>query len=241
MIRMPKTACPLPGSRQPGPRTTRLATGRLRQAALAMVAVAAMAIGIGGLMHRGASIAQAYPEPSIVPVSWQLDFTSEKPRAIAVRDLSGQLRWYWYITYKVTNHSGEDRLFVPEVQIATDQGDLVRAGQDVPTAVFFAIKEKLGNTLLESPNQVVGKILQGDDYARESVAVWPAFSHDIDELSIFVTGLSGESTTVKNPMTQEEVIVRKTRMLTYRVPGDDMNTPPAQQAITPADSQWIMR
>lgn len=236
-------ACEVKMNRAPQPANVCLAKSMMRTVRpMGLWALAlAGACALGGVLPGVQGTAQAYLEPSIVPTSWDLNFTSDKPRAIAVEDISGETRWYWYITYKVTNHTGEERLFVPEVQIATDQGDLIRAGQNVPSSVFFAIKEKLGNKLLESPNQVVGKLLQGEDFARESVVIWPAFKHDIDQLSVFVTGLSGESGMVKNPLTHEDVIVRKTRMLTYRFPGDDLSTPPRQQAVLDVDSEWIMR
>lgn len=187
------------------------------------------------------SLTQAYPEPAIVPQSWDLNITYAKPQPIAVTDVSGKMQWYWYVTYKVVNNTGEDQLFVPEVQIATDAGDLVRSGKEVPSAVFFAIKQKQGNNLLESPNLVVGKLLQGEDFARESVIVWPAFEHDISELNLFISGLSGETTVIKNPQSGEPVIVRKVLMQTYAFPGDDLNTPRDQQTIEDEGKQWIMR
>lgn len=184
---------------------------------------------------------QAYPEPSIVPRSWDLKVTWEKPRSIAVKDIQGRYQWYWYMTYKVVNNTGQDRLFVPEVEIATDQGDLVRSNQHVPSAVFFAIKEKLGNSLLQSPNQVVGKLLQGDDFARESVVIWPVFDHGISQVSVFFAGLSGETGAIENPQTGEKVLVRKVLMINYSLPGDTMVTPKGQQTINEDSHRWIMR
>jgi hypothetical protein len=185
--------------------------------------------------------AQAYAEPSIVPQSWDLTFTHSVPRPIAVRDTAGDLQWYWYITYKVVNNTSEDRLFVPEVEISTDEGDLIRSGQNVPTAVFFAIKEKERNTLLESPNQVVGRLLQGNDHARESVIIWPAFKHNISQLTLFIAGLSGETSAIKNPLTDEPVTVRKSLMIEFSTPGDTVSYTPDKQTILPVDQQWIMR
>jgi len=188
-----------------------------------------------------ASSTQAYAEPAIVPQSWDLTFTHNTPRPIAVRDAAGDIKWYWYMTYKVVNNTNEDRLFVPEVEIATDEGDLIRSGQNVPTAVFFAIKEKERNTLLESPNQVVGRLLQGNDHARESVIVWPAFKHNINQLIIFVAGLSGETSSVANPLTNEPVTVRKSLMIEFKTPGDNVRYTPDKHTIIPVDQQWIMR
>ncbi|MCC6680696.1 MAG: hypothetical protein IT445_07320 [Phycisphaeraceae bacterium] len=163
--------------------------------------------------------APAFEEAGAVPRGWQLDFTHDQPRTLAVTLPDGSVRWYWYMAYKVVNNTGEDRLFIPEIIIATDAGDILTAGQNVPAAVYPAVANKLNNSLLESPAQVVGKILQGPDYARESVAIWPAADHDVDELSIFIGGVSGETATVKNPITGEDVLVRRSRMITYATPG----------------------
>ena len=51
------------------------------------------------------------------------------------------------------------------------------------------------------------------------MAIWPAFDHDVDRVTVFVAGLSGETQSVKNPVTNEEVSVRKTLMIEYGFPG----------------------
>jgi hypothetical protein len=139
--------------------------------------------------------ATAFEEASVVPRGWQLDFTHDRPRTLAVTLADGSVRWFWYMAYKVVNNTGDDRLFIPEFTIATDAGDILTAGQNVPASVWPAVARKLNNALLESPSQIVGKILQGEDYARESVAVWPVPAHDVDEMSLFVGGISGETAT----------------------------------------------
>ena len=173
------------------------------------------------LLWQGA--ASAFPEAGAVPKGWQLNFTHDQPRTLAVTMPDGSVRWFWYMAYKVVNNTGEDRMFIPEFTIATDAGDIITAGQDVPAAVWPAVAEKLGNPLLESPADIVGKILQGPDYARESVAIWPVPDHDVDQMSIFVGGISGETATVVNPVTGEQVLVRRSRMITYATPGTVVN------------------
>jgi hypothetical protein len=135
----------------------------------------------------------AAPEPSIVPRNWQLDFTFGKPKPIAVPDVGGEVRWYWYMTYKVTNNTGDDRLFIPDFTIATDEGEMHTAGKGIPARTFDLIKEREKNPLLLSPIDIVGKLLQGEDYARESVAIWPHFRKEPSSISIFAAGLSGET------------------------------------------------
>ena len=180
-----------------------------------------------------------YPEPAIVSSSWQLDFEHQKPQAIAVEALDGSTQWYWYLPYKVINRSGDDRLFIPEFVIYTDAGDIISSGENVPAYVFAAVKRELGNDLLESPVEIVGPLLQGEDYARESVAIWPALPHDVDQMTIFVGGLSGETQTIQNPLTGERVLVRRSLMLRYRTPGN-YRTPEGQPVIFEGE-QEVMR
>jgi len=85
----------------------------------------------------------------------------------------------------------------------------------------------------------VGKLLRGSDNAKESVATWPATEHDIDLISIFVAGLSGETTVVENPVTKDPVLMTRTLMLDIALPGDPPN--PQSQAILPKGKRWVMR
>lgn len=186
----------------------------------------------------------AYPEPMLVTSSWEFKFSYDHPRAIAVQNLDGQWEWYWYITYKVVNNTGQERLFIPEIAIATDQGDILTAGRGVSTDVFAAIKKKLGNRLLESPGDVVGQILQGADHAKESVAIWPATKHNVDMVTVFFGGLSGETAVVKIPDAKDPAksvtaLVSKTLMIDYEFPGSPLS--PQDQAVVAKGDQWIMR
>lgn len=181
----------------------------------------------------------AYPTPSIPPKSWELDFSFAPPRPVAVTMPDGQIRWYWFMTYKIINNTGAERLFVPEVTIATDAGDIISAGRDVPSRVFDAIREQLANPLLESPAHVVGRILQGEDHARESVIIWPDFGHDVTRLKIFIAGLSGETQTVTNPLTGQNTLLVKTLMIEFDLPGSAPT--PQDQPVVFVGTQWIMR
>lgn len=201
------------------------------------LAPVAMALFIGAVSGDHAT---AYPEPAIVSPSWALDFTFKNPQPMAVHNAEGQVQWYWYMPYKVVNQTGEDRLFIPEITIATDSGRIITAGQNVPPSVFTIVKRKLlKNPLLENPMEIVGKILQGEDYAREGVAIWPAFGHDVDEFVVFFAGHSGENATVLNPITGEKVLMRRTMMLRFGSPGNHPS--PETQPITLEQHTEVMR
>ena len=85
---------------------------------------------------------EAYPEPAIVSRAWAFDFEYRTPQLISIPTIEGQIRWFWYLTYKVTNNTDRERLFVPEITLATEMGDIVAAGRDVPAIVYDAIKER---------------------------------------------------------------------------------------------------
>ncbi len=202
---------------------------------------AVLALFIGGL---GATFTFAYPEPALVTKAWEFKFAFDHPRPIAVKNLDGQFEWYWYVTYKVVNNTGQERLFIPDIVIATDQGDILAAGQKVPTSVFDAIKARVGNRLLESPTDVVGQILQGDDHAKDGVAIWPATKHNVDRVTVFVGGLSGETANVSvpdaaNPAKKVDVLVTKTLMIQYEFPGAPIK--PQDQPVVFKGKEWIMR
>ncbi len=183
--------------------------------------------------------AYAFPEPAIVSRDWVFDIDVGTPKPISIRDIHGKTRWFWYMTYTVTNNTGSDRLFIPEITIATDEGDIIIAGQDVPASVFPAIKQREGDALLQSPIQIVGKLLQGGDFARASVIVWPAFDHPVDDVDVFFAGLSGETKAIAHPTTGEEIVMRKTLMLSYKTPGAVVH--PQEQPVIDNGERWIMR
>lgn len=206
---------------------------------LAAALASAIVVGVAGGAATVVHAAERHPEPRTVPGSWQLDFTWEKPRAIVLEDGDGAYRWYWYMPYTVVNNSGRTVLFIPEITIATDTGQTIDAGANIPAGLFPLIEQELGNPFLESPIEVVGELLEGEDYARESVAVWPAFEENVTELTIFVAGISGETATVRNPVTDEMVMMRRTLMLRFRLPGDPPS--PQRQAVLFEDSREVMR
>ncbi|MEM8738805.1 MAG: hypothetical protein AAGG38_10065 [Planctomycetota bacterium] len=204
---------------------------------------------VAGLCGAGSSAGAAegagtFAEPSIINPAWSFDLEVNTPKAIAVADDRGLVRWYWYMAYQVTNNTGEDRLFIPEVTVIDDNGRIVTVGRRIPASVYPAIAERLGNKLLLSPDDVLGRLLQGEDFAKESVAIWPASDEDVDEFTVFFAGADGETKPLLSPRTGEPVLqaeidpitgaavldeqgnavlqpvmVRRTRAYTYATPG----------------------
>jgi hypothetical protein len=196
------------------------------------------------------------PKPSEIPSSWQLNVEVDDPKAIEVT-LPGQTKpeRFWYVRFNVINRTGEDRIFVPEFELYTDTGQVLRVGQHVPSAVFRAIKELYNEPLLTDMTGMTGKLLQGEDNAKDGVAIWRDFDPQAGQIDLFLGGFSGETAEVVLPkpvqvvevdaaghektITRDKAILSRTYHLVYDVPGEA-----SARTYTPAKmvkKEWIMR
>jgi hypothetical protein len=207
----------------------------------------------------GIAIAAAFgetPKPSVVPVSWQLEFEHKQLQPIRLT-LPGESspRTFWYLIYTVTNRTGEDRFFVPDCTLYTDTGQLLRAGRNVPPNVFEEIKKLHNDPLLQDGSAMTGKLLQGEDNARTGVAIWSDFEQDASSLDLFFGGLSGETMSVKLPAPVQvmeytaagkkvqretsELVLTKTLELSYRLTVEPAKR--HEKAPTLLSKDWVMR
>jgi len=201
------------------------------------------------------STAAAAPKPAAVSKSWQLDFKFKDPQRITLQ-LPGHQKpeTFWYVVYTVTNNTGQDVVFHGEFALMTDTMQVVRANLGVDPVVFAEIRKLYKPTYpwLEDPVKIIGKVLQGQDNARDSIAVWPAFDPKASGFTVFVGGLSGEATSVPNPLyrpgrsdnqkTPPRFVLCKTLMVEYSIPGE----PATKTRAKPFRSgrpqvQWVMR
>jgi hypothetical protein len=162
---------------------------------------------------------------------------------------------FWYVRYTVTNRTGEDRIFVPEFVLYTDTGEILRAGQQVPSAVFREIKTICNDPLLKDTTEITGKLLQGEDNAQDGVAIWTDFDPKAGLIDLFIGGLSGETEQIDLPTPIQEVqidirggekIVEKTKailsrtlQMTYKIAGEAA----ARKQVRPelVLKEWVMR
>lgn len=183
------------------------------------------------------------PEPDPLPKRWQLDI-EVGPLRVAKVEVEGQEpQVYYYMTYRVTNNSGQDLQFAPVFDLGTDEGELLRAGRDVPRAVRQELLKRLDSPLLEDQIAILGTILQGKENAKDGLVVWPVGDMDIDEVSVYAAGFSGETARIelKDPDTGElrEIVLRKTLMVRYQIPGSlEMR---GSEPLRPREERWIMR
>jgi hypothetical protein len=85
----------------------------------------------------------------------------------------------------------------------------------------------------------------GEDEAKDGVAIWEEPLPRMGDFTIFISGLSGETLTMKDAAGAElkgpdgkPIILRKTLQLDYTLPGDER----ADDALVkPVGEQWVMR
>jgi len=204
----------------------------LRIPLLAALAIAAVVVSY--------TSAFAYPTPHRVPIRWEMDFEPGELRLYVDRDSrAGDPLAYWYFTYKVVNNTGRERFWAPRLTLFTDKGEIMNSGQEVPPQIEQRLIERMRNQFLARQNRVIGKIFPGEANAIESLVVWPADDLSVTEVTLFISGISGETAEVENPLTKEREILQKTLLRRYIVPGD-----PVSRRDEPADLQhqdWVMR
>ena len=205
------------------------------------------------------------PQPSPTPISWELEFRYLSPRRIEVQ-LAGadEPEVYWYMLYTVVNNSSTTQYFYPTCELVAEDLRVIKTDMGISPIVFNAIKQrhKLTHRYLVHPTKAIGELRTGEDYARESVAIWPAKELNVSSFDVYVAGLSGEARILRNPAYQpqqpetESVIgedgrehevavnpkyftLRKTLRLRYLLPASERARPGIEPELVAAD--WIMR
>ena len=197
----------------------------VKRAALAALAVMA-----------AAGSALAYPKPSPTPPRWELEFEPGDLR-LYQDEATGEV--YWYFTYMLTNRTGRERIWAPSFTLFTDAGEILPSGRDVPTRVADDLHELLGNRFLESQNEIIGEIFFGREHAREGLVVWRARNLEVNELSMFIAGLSSDTARLEHPVTGQEIVLRKTLQRDYLLPGDLL--PHGSKPVELVAERWVMR
>ena len=194
---------------------------------------------------------------SSTPVTWQLDF---QPLGV-IRPITVTLpgedtpRTFWYLRYRVTNETGQDRQFIPSFDLCTNTGQLFTDRTAVPKAVYDTIKELHNQPLMESLTEVTGQLLEGEDNAKDGVAIWPDIDPAAGRLEVYIGGLSGDHIRLKLPMAvtmtrrlpdgesvtikTDEVVLHRTMLLVFDLPGEA-----SARKTTPAvllKKRWMMR
>lgn len=180
--------------------------------------------------------AWGFPKPAPVPYRWELQFEPGELRLYQDPDGGSA---YWFMTYKITNRTGRQQVWAPGFTLFTDAGEILPAGRDVPAPVTDKLVELLANPLLETQNQIIGEVEHGRENAREGLAVWPARNLQVNQISLFISGMSGETASVENPVSGERVLLRKTLQRDYLISGDA--APRGSRPVPLVSQTWVMR
>jgi hypothetical protein len=198
----------------------------------------------------GSSIAVAAPEPTRanLPNIWTLNITFENPQQICVQ-LPGEPRptRYWYMIITLTNNTGRDVSFYPDIWLVTDTFQSVQASTKAREKVFEQIRDiwKGRYPFLERFEFVRSKILQGSDNAQDLCVIFPDFDPEAKRVDIFIGGLSNETAVTYNPAKKDEngnpvkVVLQKTLELQYDILGDPSLR--NSQTLKYVAKRWVMR
>ena len=223
---------------------------------------------MNALIHLSLSIPfllVAPPKASPVPKSWNLTFHFSDPQRInVVVPGHQQPQTHWYLLYTVVNDSGREVEFYPRFEFMAGTGQRFNNEIGVSPVVFEAIKKRHAKThpFLQSQTEIIGRLLQSADQAKDGVAIWPDFSAISDKFTIYVSGLSGDSMLVPNPgynpdqpqTVQEKLAdgttipcvvnprkftLHRTLAIRYDLPGDARTRARAKPVRT--GQEWVMR
>jgi hypothetical protein len=210
-----------------------------------LAASSVLAVGLLGTL--AAPQLDAAPEPSKFPISWELHFRHGEPRRIVI-EVPGERdpRAFWYLPYTVKNLTDKEQQFLPVFTLLTKSGKLIRSDVGVPKIVFDTIKKQSRNELLQTHLQIAGTINVGEDQAKDGVAIWEEPEAEMGSFTIFVAGLSGESTILRGEDGQplldpagKPIILFKTLSLDYTLSGDEVYA--GIDPLSKTNQRWVMR
>ena len=214
-----------------------VSTGRRRswivvRLAAALAGLAAFAGLTGGLA----------PEPAPVPQRWQLDVEPGPLRVISVDVPKVGPRMFFYMSYRVTNNSGQDVLFAPSFEMSDGEGNITRSGRDVPQLVTTKVLETLQNPLIQDQISIIGELTQGKENGKDGVVIWTVNDTNPQGIVVYGAGFSGETATVELPGkdgAKQKFVLRKTLMLDFEAPGTMEGQ--RSEPFKLGSQTWIMR
>lgn len=181
-------------------------------------------------------------EQKSVPDIWVLDFNFRGPRFISTNVPGKGRKLVWYMTYKVSNKTGKQRLFIPHFLLETDTGKVYRD-------VVLPQAEKAVIAREDPTRQLLNSVTIADEIPNtpsESVPVeryGVCFFEDVDpkarQFKVYVTGLSNGYLTVSDSKDKTDVTRRKTLQLDFLKRGDEFL--PDEKEIRFSGYEWIYR
>ncbi len=181
------------------------------------------------------------------PDNWTLHFRFKDPRII-VCDVPGsdKKKIVWYMLYQVINHTGDPRVFVPDIELKTQDYETVHPDVLSPAVqkLISEIEDPTGKLDIKNSVTIYKEpipLSKKDAFPRavHGIAIWTDVydrAPKTNRFSIFIAGLSDGWR--KDP--QSDIIRRKTLQINFQRLGDDIQND--ANAIRWVDNpSWIYR
>ncbi|MBC7773354.1 MAG: hypothetical protein H7210_12730 [Pyrinomonadaceae bacterium] len=209
-------------------------------AAVPMIATSSLSASAA----RSTAVTMTPPEPEAIPRRWQLEIEPGPLRLASLDVPEVGKKTFFYFTYRVINNTGEDLLFAPAFELATERG-VYRSGTGVPVAVTKTLLDYVQNSYIQDQISIIGQLLQGKENAKDGLVIWPADELNADEMTLYAAGFSGETATVAKPTSKdkpdaEKVVLRKSYQIKYHLSGD-MSNFIGKEIMRAEPGRWIMR
>jgi hypothetical protein len=173
---------------------------------------------------------------------WVLDFAF-KPLRIRTVDIPGKgRRTVYYLYYKVVNHTGKPRMFVPQFIMVNEKGEKFE-DQVIPQAIpLIQNREDPTIPVLGAVN-IMGIIppstKEGVDDAVFGAAVWDKWDPKADRFSIYVRGLSDGYKEIPNPKGGKPIVKYKTLRIDFIRRGDERHVNENEIEFNDPPYEWV--
>jgi hypothetical protein len=193
----------------------------------------------------------AAPKAGLIGGSWELEVEFADPQRITVPLPGVGEETYWYVIYRVVNRTGRDVAFFPSFRIVTNTLQVVDGGDGVRPEVYdrIAALHRQQFPFFSPPAKITGTLLQGQENARESAAVFKTFTPEASSLTLYMSGFAGRIDRQTNPAfdvnkpesddNPRSFLFRRTLAVTYDLPGDPQTRAFARPVRR--NREWVMR
>jgi hypothetical protein len=164
--------------------------------------------------------------------TWELTFDSKPPRVLQLVD-NGQLDYYTYIVYTVTNKGAQTVDFYPAFQIETEDAKIYTA--QIFPQIARTIDDRYHLDALDK-SEIAGFLKPGE--TKTGIAIIKNVDSSSKSLTVYVTGLSGDLKSDTNAKGELVVFYRTFKMVYWR-PGDGSHV--VIDPVILKSSEWVWR
>ena len=173
---------------------------------------------------------------------WVLDFAFKPVRIRDVNLPDKRRHLVYYLYYRVVNHTGKPRMFVPQFTMVNEEGK--RFEDQVIPEVIPLIQDREDRTIpVLGAVSIMGIIppstKQGVDDAVFGAAVWEKWDRKSDRFSIYVRGLSDGYKEMPNPAGGKPIVKYKTLRIDFIRRGDERNISEKEIELSDPPYEWV--